>query len=632
MSQRRQRNGGESATRVASRSKVAIGAGLALGASFAAAGSAQAADFTVTNLDAQGPGSLRDALGQANAAPDADRVLFQAGLTGTIDLNGADNTGTLVINGPVEIRGPGPDQITVSANAYSRVFTVDTDQGVPVTISGLKIVQGATSFNGDFSGIYGGDIVATGAALTISNSQIRSGTAKYGGGIAASGASLTVTGSTISGNQASVAGGGIITTGSEYGPTSSTITGSTLADNSTGDKYVPDRSGAESAAARGTGGTDAGPTQGTNRRAGGGGAALAGTVTIANSTFTGNGTAAQGGGLLLSPRSDGDNARISSTTISGNAAGAGGGIYSYAYDAARPRGTDATVTDPVLLNTIVAGNEADGPSFGPDLGGTPFSAAFSLIQDTSGVDVNATTAGSNIIGIDPLLGALSANGGPTRTMALHTGSAAIDSGRTPTGETTDQRGSTRPADTAGTPSATNGDGADMGAYEVQAGPPAPPPSGSCNGVAATITGTPDRDIIAGTPGRDVIVAGAGNDAIRSFGGNDLICAGSGLDQVTGGGGDDVIYGQGGNDRLFGQAGNDTILDNPGADLLSGGIGNDTLKGGAGQDRLLGANGNDKLYGQGADDVLLGAKGNDLLRGGPGSDRLSGGQGKDDVKQ
>ena len=41
---------------------------LALGATFVATGTAQAADFTVTNTDQTGPGSLRDAIDQANAA------------------------------------------------------------------------------------------------------------------------------------------------------------------------------------------------------------------------------------------------------------------------------------------------------------------------------------------------------------------------------------------------------------------------------------------------------------------------------------------------------------------------------------------------------------------------------------
>ena len=53
-----------------------------------AAGSplAGAATITVTNLDDAGAGSLRDAIGQANAAAGADTIRFQAGLSGVIPL------------------------------------------------------------------------------------------------------------------------------------------------------------------------------------------------------------------------------------------------------------------------------------------------------------------------------------------------------------------------------------------------------------------------------------------------------------------------------------------------------------------------------------------------------------------
>jgi len=63
--------------------------------------------------------------------------------------------------------------------------------------------------------------------------------------------------------------------------------------------------------------------------------------------------------------------------------------------------------------------------------------------------------------VQPLLGALAGNGGPTQTQALQTGSPAIDHGGTATVgcPSTDQRGMARP-DEAG----DNGN-CDMGAYE-----------------------------------------------------------------------------------------------------------------------------------------------------------------------
>ncbi|MBK9050752.1 MAG: ExeM/NucH family extracellular endonuclease [Chloroflexi bacterium] len=133
---------------------------------------------------------------------------------------------------------------------------------------------------------------------------------------------------------------------------------------------------------------------------------------------------------------------------------------------------------------------------------------------------------------------------------------------------------------------------------------------SCNGLPATIIGTPGNDVIQGTNGNDVIVAMAGNDTI--FGNN----------------GHDVICGDGGNDTLRGNNGNDTLLGGAGNDVFHGDNGNDTLLGGAGNDVLHGDNGNDWLDGGANDDTLFGIKGDDTLTGGWGADSFSGGQGSD----
>ena len=62
---------------------------------------AQAATFTVTNLDDSGPGSLRQAILDANGAAGADIVEFQAGLTGAIVLS----SGQLVVSDSVDVQG-----------------------------------------------------------------------------------------------------------------------------------------------------------------------------------------------------------------------------------------------------------------------------------------------------------------------------------------------------------------------------------------------------------------------------------------------------------------------------------------------------------------------------------------------
>jgi hypothetical protein len=67
---------------------------------------------------------------------------------------------------------------------------------------------------------------------------------------------------------------------------------------------------------------------------------------------------------------------------------------------------------------------------------------------------------------DPGLGPLGKNGGPTATMALSYGSPAVDQG-TADGLTADQRGRRRPVDLSSIANASGGDGADIGAFELQ---------------------------------------------------------------------------------------------------------------------------------------------------------------------
>jgi CSLREA domain-containing protein len=58
---------------------------------------------------------------------------------------------------------------------------------------------------------------------------------------------------------------------------------------------------------------------------------------------------------------------------------------------------------------------------------------------------------------------------------------------------------------------------------------------------------------------------------------------------------------------------------------------DALNGTAAGDLIRGGAGNDKLFGLAGDDCLDGGSGNDLLDGGPGNDKLTGGPGKDTLK-
>ena len=73
----------------------------------ASATGAAAQTYTVSNLTDSGvenDGSLRGEVKAANANPGADTVVFAPGLTGTITFGG----GGIVINGPLDLEGPGP--------------------------------------------------------------------------------------------------------------------------------------------------------------------------------------------------------------------------------------------------------------------------------------------------------------------------------------------------------------------------------------------------------------------------------------------------------------------------------------------------------------------------------------------
>ena len=194
---------------------------------------------------------------------------------------------------------------------------------------------------------------------------------------------------------------------------------------------------------------------------GGGGAANFGNLTLINCTLAGN-SAAGGNGALPGAGVGGGLANegvltVESCTVGGNSAIAGsvgtargGGLY---------HNNSGGSTS--IRNTIVANNSASGlSSNGPDVSGDFVSQGFNLVHNTSG----STGWSGTITGVDPLLAPLQNNGGPTFTMALLTGSPAIDQGDGGS-VMTDQRGLFRPVNFGNIPNA--GNGSDIGAYELQ---------------------------------------------------------------------------------------------------------------------------------------------------------------------
>jgi hypothetical protein len=125
-------------------------------------------------------------------------------------------------------------------------------------------------------------------------------------------------------------------------------------------------------------------------------------------------------------------------------------------------------------NTLVAGNTLTaGGAAANQIKGAVTSLGYNLIGAAPNMTLTGTTTGNQLDVANALLDpdGLSLNGGPTRTIALMTGSPAIDKGLLQGGVTTDQRGRSRPFDVSGIASATGGDGSDIGAFEVNAPEP-----------------------------------------------------------------------------------------------------------------------------------------------------------------
>ncbi len=376
-------------------------------APFALAPAALAADFTVSNNNDAGAGSLRQAVLDANVDSAPDRILFAPAVTGTITLT----SGSLGVDHGVDVIGPGAGSLTVSGNDASRIFALSPDPGEHISISGLRLADGNDS---------GGGAVAFSAGpsrLVLSQVEITSSdaTGSIGGGVAAQNGVLRIEESTISGNTADT-GGGVAMLGGLLVIDDSTISGNTAAE------------------------------------AGGGVVASIGVARIENSTISGNSTLplavpGVGGGIITSGESA---VTIESSTISGNSAGPGGGGFASIFSA----------EDPVLHNTIVAGNTAASDvdlSAQPLTEPVPIDASYSLIGSTAGATINETVPGSNILNQGAGLAPLAANGGLTQTQAITEASLAFDAGDPDDFPATDQRGILRPQFTA----------PDIGAFELE---------------------------------------------------------------------------------------------------------------------------------------------------------------------
>jgi hypothetical protein len=408
------------------KTKGRISAACAIAALLLSATDTPAATITVTNGNDSGPGSLRQAI---LSAASGNTINFAPCLT-AVTLT----SGELVVNKNLAITGPGANRLRVQRSTHApefRIFHITTST-VTVSITGLTIsngsVVGGVGSDGD-----GGGIRSAGV-LTLTDSTVSANHAAgteliggNGGGVLNEGGTMTITRCTISNNSAQygtgssgdcafASGGGIL----NYSGGSLTITNSTVSGNSL---LISDAFG-----------ICGGPGFG-------GGIENAGSMTIKNCTISGNSgiasrdtTAMHGGGI-----SNEGNLQITSSTIAYNSASgengasaSGGGIYN-----SRGLVIGSTRTD----SSIIALNSAP---FGPDFTGWGElqSMGYNIIGNNADAVISSQPTdqiGTPAAPIDPLLGPLTDNGGPTLTHALQAGSPAIDRGD-PAAPPQDQRG------------------------------------------------------------------------------------------------------------------------------------------------------------------------------------------------
>ena len=328
-------------------------------------------------------------------------------------------------------------------------LTIQGGEGGDVDGAGLSVGNGTSAVLNDdviagnsTSGDGGG--IATSGDLTLNDDVIEDNTADgasgedspYGGGLYINGKgggaeAVTVKNTTISGNQAEEGGGILLDLPAGPGASSNTsldVTHSAILSN--------------------------------HASYGGGGAQLGqgediGELEIDDTTVADNSAASlYGGGLEID-----HTATLLNDTIAGNTA----------EDVTQLYVGDTTTIE----NTIITADGASGIQNCADEVSTLQSLGHNL--DAQSGDSCSFRAAGDQVGIDPQLGPLQPNGGPTETMAPAVASPAIDAGTSSPQAcpATDQRGVARPQGTA----------CDIGAYES-----APPVISSTSAAAISTTG------------------------------------------------------------------------------------------------------------------------------------------------
>ncbi len=207
-----------------------------------------------------------------------------------------------------------------------------------------------------------------------------------------------------------------------------------------------------------------------NNNAGGAGGAIAaataiGTFVISNTTITQNTAVNAGGGVTDTHY--GGSVKILNSTIYLNVGAGTGQDYSHTGN-----NGGSTVGGMVITSSIIGDLNSPGAGY-------PTNILKSIIQTQTSSGGTVFDDGGNFFGVDPALGTLANNGGPTQTMGLLPGSPAIDAGQDQSPSLGfDQRGTGFPRQV--------GPAVDIGAFEGTL----PVPGGSLTPVATIVTPGP----------------------------------------------------------------------------------------------------------------------------------------------
>lgn len=706
-------------------------------------------DSTANIIANDGDCTLREAIINANnddqsgptdcaAGSGADTIILASEAIYTLDrfdnIDPSDGpSGLPQITSEITIEGNGAtiERSSVGIIPSFRIFFVQTDGDL--TLEGLTVRNGlVSSFDGggilskgkltvtnstvsNNSGRLGGGILNLRGEVVLLNNTIRDNSGNFGAGIANDGGPMTLTNSVVSSNESIGFGGGMWNSGTLTMINSAlignsanadgggiknlymlTITNSIVSGNSAGGNGGGIRNQSTSTITNST-------VNGNSADENGGGIWNNGVLTVIDSTISDN-TASNGGGIMNFYTEA--SFTMENGTVSGNSADDdGGGIYDLSGVIAVL--TNVTITNNstgssgggiwddgfiTLKNTVLAENTASvsGPDCSVEF---PLqSGGHNLVGNVSGCTF--LPAAGDLIGtgespIDPMLGPLQFNGGPTFTHALEPGSPAINAGDNASCPDTDQRGVERP----------QGANCDIGAYEFEFGPAStdvsitktdsPDPASVGNVLTYTLTATnhgpattavvtltdtlpvevtfssvtPSQGTCGESEGNvtcdlgninmgdtatvviEVIPNSAGiitNTASVQSDVFDLdptnnsdtenttvhpACFGF-APTIIGTEGFDILIGTDGPDVIVGLGGNDIIVGLGGNDIICGGLGNDLISGGDGNDLLIGNAGNDIIDGGAGNDLLVGNAGDDMIAGRSGNDLIACGPGSD----